>query len=224
MPLDLNQYLRKFFYNNKCSVCDNILDDSEMYICKKCQEKFKNSNKLKKLKGVYYIFKYDYDFKNLIKNYKFYNRKYLGLFISLLVRKSITEIIDEKDIDIVIPVPLNKNRFFYRGFNQVSYVLDILGIDYKKILRIKDTKHMSFLLDKNTRKYNIKNAFSIPFDINGKNILIVDDIITTGSTINEIIKEINQIGKPKNITIFAFSVAKTFEKSNFGEKNENISR
>ena len=83
---------------------------------------------------------------------------------------------------------------------------------------------MSLLLDKNMRKFNIRNAFSIPFEVNGKNILIIDDIITTGSTIREIIKEINLIGKPKSITIFVFSMAKTFEKSNLGRKNENISR
>lgn len=217
MLLRLNQYLRKFFYNNKCSVCDDILADSDIYLCKKCQEKFKNDSKLKFLKGVYYLFKYDHDFKNLIKNYKFYNRKYLGLFLSLLIRKPLNKIIDEKNIDIIIPVPLSKERFFFRGFNQVAYTLNILGIEYKDILRIRDTEHMSFLLDKNMRKHNIKNAFSIPFDVNGKNILIIDDIITTGSTITEIIKEINLAGKPKSITIFALAIAKTFEKSNFGE-------
>ena len=224
MPLHLSQYLRKFFYYDRCSVCNEILSSSEIYICKKCQEIFKNNNQLKNFKNIYYIFKYDSDFKNLIKNYKFYNRKYLGFFISHLIERNLKKVIEEKDIDIIIPVPLNKKRFFSRGFNQVSYILDILDIDYQKIIRTKDTKHMSLLLDKNMRKFNIRNAFSIPFEVNGKNILIIDDIITTGSTIREIIKEINHIGKSRSITIFVFSMAKTFEKSNLGRKNENISR
>lgn len=214
---NLNQHLRKFFYYNKCSVCNKTLDDSELYICKECQKYFKEQSSLKNFRDVYYIFDYDKNFKSLIKNYKFYNRKYLGFFISKLIDKNLKKVIIEKNIDIIIPVPLNKKRLISRGFNQVSFILDILNIEYSNIIRIKNTKHMSFLLDKNMRKYNISKAFYIPIDINKKNILIIDDIITTGSTINEIIKELKISGTPKSITIFTFSMAHSYKKIFLGE-------
>ncbi len=213
MHLSLSQHLKKFFYYNKCSVCNKTLDDSELYICKECQKLFKEQSSLKFFKDVYYIFDYDQNFKSLIKNYKFYNRKYLGFFISQLVDKNLKKIILENDIDIIIPVPLNKKRLLSRGFNQVSFILDILNIEYSKIVRVKNTKHMSLLLDKNMRKHNISKAFYIPIDINKKNILIIDDIITTGSTIKEIIKELKISGTPKSITIFTFSMAHSYKKS-----------
>ncbi|WP_300360753.1 ComF family protein [Fusobacterium sp.] len=130
-----------------------------------------------------------------------------------MVDKNLKKIILENDIDIIIPVPLNKKRLLSRGFNQVSFILDILNIEYSKIVRVKNTKHMSLLLDKNMRKHNISKAFYIPIDINKKNILIIDDIITTGSTIKEIIKELKISGTPKSITIFTFSMAHSYKKS-----------
>ena len=86
-------------------------------------------------------------------------------------------------------------------------------IEYQKIERVKDTKHMYELLDSKSRKENIYNAFkNEKLNIEGKNILIVDDIVTTGSTIREIIKELKKMGKPKEIYVFSIAMAKSFGK------------
>lgn len=218
----LNQHLRKFLFNNRCSVCNSILSEDEIYICKKCKDIFLQNNSLKKYDNVYYIFNYNKYFRSLIKNYKFQNRKYIGFFLAKLIEKNLKKVIEENNIDIIIPIPLNKKRFFSRGFNQVSYILDILNIKYYEAERIKNTKHMSHLLNKNSRKFNINKAFYIPFQVENKNILIIDDIITTGNTINELKKEIKSKGKVKSITIFSFSMASSFKKYNFGENHDNI--
>lgn len=68
------------------------------------------------------------------------------------------------------------------------------------------------LLDSESRKKNIYNAFkNRDLDLEGKNILIVDDIVTTGSTIREMIKEIEKIGSPNEIYIFSLAVSKIFK-------------
>ncbi|NME35704.1 MULTISPECIES: ComF family protein [Fusobacterium] len=219
---NLNLHLRKFFFNNRCSVCNNLLSNSEIYICNNCKENFLHNNSLKKFNDVYYIFNYDKSFRNLIKNYKFQNRKYIGFFLGKLIEKTLKKVIEENNIDVIIPVPLNKKRLFSRGFNQVSYTLDILNIKYHDAARIKNTKHMSHLLDKNSRKFNINKAFYIPFQVENKNILIIDDVITTGNTIRELKKEIKNRGKVKSITVFSFSMASSFKKYNYGENHDNI--
>ena len=69
---------------------------------------------------------------------------------------------------------------------------------------------MHSLNDKNLRRINIKSAFKINFITKDKNILLVDDIITTGTTVDEISKVLETAGKPKNIFVFALSAATIF--------------
>ncbi len=213
--MNLEKYFRKLFFYNRCGICNNILADSSIYICNHCKEKIENKKNLTKIENIYYLFKYDQDIKNLIKNYKFSNRKYIGFFISNLIKEDINNIITINNIQLIIPVPLNKTKENFRGFNQVSFLLDLLDIRYKTAIRERNTLSMSSLLDKSMRQMNISSAFSIPFDVTGKNILIVDDIITTGSTIKELIREIYKSGKPSNIYIFSFSAASYFLRHNF---------
>ena len=110
--------------------------------------------------------------------------------------------IEELDIDKIIPVPVSKKRFLERGFNQVE----------DKIYRIRDTEHMYKYQEYEKRKHNIAGVFDVSgLDLNGKNIMIVDDIVTTGSTTKEICKEINKKYRPKDIYIFSIAMSKGFK-------------
>lgn len=186
---------------------------NENYICDDCMKKLKDKKYFRTMKNVFFLYNYDKDMKKLITDYKFRDRKYLSFFIAELIGKELKKVIDDKKIDIVIPVPSDRERIISRGFNQVSLILDVLGIKYKDIERNKKTKAMHTLHDKNLRSLNIKSAFKIDFETTGKNILIFDDIITTGSTVSEIIKVIERNGKPKNIYIFSICVASFFYKT-----------
>ncbi|WP_369711475.1 ComF family protein [Leptotrichia sp. HSP-334] len=116
---------------------------------------------------------------------------------------------EKEKIDIVVSVPVSKKRKSQRGFNQVDEILNYLETKYCKIKRTKNTKKMALILDEEKRKKNIKGAFEISegIDFNNKNILIVDDIVTTGATLKEIKNEILQSSKIKNLNIIVFCLA-----------------
>ena len=115
---------------------------------------------------------------------------------------------------IIIPIPLHKKRLRERGFNQAEEITKILGsylglsIQNKILIKTLDTKHQTSLANKDERLKNVSGSLAISGDANlkGKNILLVDDVYTTGATMNEAIKVLRRSGTKE---IFAFVVAKT---------------
>ena len=208
----LNLSIRNLFFSTKCSVCGKIIED-DRYICYDCLKLLRRKGELKNRGNYYYLYYYEEDIRKVIADYKLKNRKDLVVEISSLVRKGLKSILEEKKIDIVIPVPISKKRREERGFNQVEEILKKLKINYFNIERIKDTEHMYLLDNKKSRENNIKNAFGkIKLEIDEKNILLVDDIVTTGSTIKEIKRELKKCGNPKEIYVFSIAMVKSFGK------------
>ena len=212
MSLKLNQILRKFFFDSRCSICKKEVEEDEIYICRECREKIEKKKILHVRKNIFYLFDYKNDIRNLIIDYKLNGRKDICIFISKLIESDLKKIIKEKNIDTIIPVPMSKERYFSRGFNQVELILDEIGISYEKAERRKNTLPMHGISEKNLRKLNVKSAFRCDFSTKSKNILIVDDIITTGATVFEMIKAIKEAGEPENIYIFSLSAAPSFYK------------
>lgn len=159
---------------------------------------------------MYFLFNYKGDIRQIIIDYKLEGKKNTAFYLSSLMAQEIKDIIREEKIDVVVPVPISRERYLERGFNQMALLLDLIGIDYKNIEREKNTIPMHSLNDRNLRRINIKSAFKINFITKDKNILLVDDIITTGTTVDEISKVLETAGKPKNIFVFALSAAHTF--------------
>lgn len=204
----LNQILRHFLFSEKCSLCGQKAEEGNL--CFACRKKIEKNKNLRKRKNVYFLFNYKGDIRQLIIDYKLEGKKNTAFYLSSLMAQEIKDIIREEKIDVVIPVPISRERYLERGFNQVALLLDLIGIDYKNIEREKNTIPMHSLNDKNLRRINIKSAFKINFITKDKNILLVDDIITTGTTVDEISKVLETAGKPKNIFVFALSAAHTF--------------
>ncbi len=95
------------------------------------------------------------------------------------------------EIDFVVPIPLHKKRLAERGFNQAEFLAKIVGNNLGRpvlgaLKRQKETQ-IQAKLDKENRAKNVKEAFAIEEGVNleGKRILLVDDVYTTGSTMQE---------------------------------------
>ncbi len=203
--------IKKIIFNSKCEICKRQLNDKENYICYNCYSELKYNSSLKKNKKFYYFWDYDGYFKKLIKAYKFKNKKGISKIYMELLEKKIIYLLKKEKIDYIIPVPINKKRKIKRGFNQVEEILNKMEINYIKIKRIKNTKPMYKLLNEQKRMKNINKSFRLnkKYNFNNKTILIFDDIITTGTTINEIKKEININEMPKKVIVLAMASTKT---------------
>lgn len=207
----LVQSIKNLVFSQRCPICKKVSQENR-YICDSCYRELKKKGELKNQKNYYYLYYYNEEIKSLIADFKLKNRKGLGAEIASLINKILRKLIEEKQIDIIIPVPISKKRERERGFNQVEELLDRCGIKYEKMYREKNTKHMYELLNRENRRENIFNAFkNRELNFDKKNILIVDDIVTTGSTIREMIKEIKKGSSPKNIYIFSLAVSKIFK-------------
>jgi len=98
---------------------------------------------------------------------------------------------------IIVPVPLHNRRLNWRGFNQAGLLANSLAENLKisvnnhLVTRSKFTKPQ-VTLTADDRKKNIQNAFTLTGEVGGKKILLVDDVVTSGSTANELAKLFKQ--------------------------------
>ena len=157
---------------------------------------------------------YDDHVAQVIHTGKFFEQPEVDM---LLGRQAATEWLDSgffEGIDLLVPVPIHPNRLRERGYNQSEFVCRGLAevlhlpIDTTTILRIRDTPKQSQLTDAE-RITNVEHAFHIPAPIHwhNKHILLVDDVITTGATVRNCIKEITPI-RTCQISVFSLSTAR----------------
>ena len=118
--------------------------------------------------------------------------------------------------ECIIPVPLHQQRLRERGFNQALELARIIAkqlhipVDYTLCQRNKATPFQSGLSAKQ-RKQNLKGAFSVEKTRLYKHVAIFDDVVTTGTTVNELAKQLRQSGVE---TIEVWAIARTCDKNN----------
>lgn len=115
--------------------------------------------------------------------------------------------------DVVLAVPLHPKKERRRGFNQTQMLCEGLsaqtGLLVKKgaLVRKRETVAQSTLDSAEQRRRNLKNAFAVTEDLEGKRILLVDDIFTTGATCNECAKELYRAGA-REVSVLCLSATK----------------
>lgn len=187
-------------------------------MCSDCKKKIKFNNKriikyIDEIK-VYSCCNYSGNQQKLIRLLKFHNKKELSLEIARISFEFLNSLnINFNDYELV-PVPIHNKKKRERGFNQceliVYYLSKLMNVPYnfKLIKKIKYTQPM-YRLNYEQRLENLKNSFSVNFEeYHNKKILLIDDIVTTGSTLSEIIKEL----KKNNINeILCFTFTNTYK-------------
>lgn len=198
-----------FVDHRRCRVCGVALeyaDESKLHLCRDCEVHPKHFTK-----GVSPL-KYEGHIKKLIYDYKYHDSlHYKKLFGELLIEEIVNS--DMEKVDLILGVPLSLKRENSRGYNQARLISDYIG----KRLGIKSgegllarTKHTSVqnVLGKAQRMKNLEGAFSVakPCEIRGKNILLIDDIYTTGATLDECAKTLLENGAT-NVNIATVATA-----------------
>lgn len=131
--------------------------------------------------------------KELIHAFKYQGKDYLSYTLSRLMVEFIKDYNLPVDLlDLVIPIPLHKARLREREFNQAELLSDYIASTFNKnvlsdnLRRLRNTKTQTEL-ETNQRLLNVKDSFGVAEsrEIKGKNILLVDDVFTTGATSSE---------------------------------------
>lgn len=190
--------------HGEISICNDCLQDisyapglccpqcgltSQGEVCGKCL------NKPPHYDNTYALFTYAYPIDALIQHYKYNN----ALYLSKTLGRLLTEKIAADDIDLLIPMPLHPARIKERGFNQSLEVAKVVAkqrnitLDVTSCTRVRNTCPQASLPLKERTK-NIKGAFQCAKNLTGKNIAIIDDVMTTGASLNELAKTLKKSG------------------------------
>lgn len=153
----------------------------------------------KNFEKLFYCFKYEGNIRKLILNYKFNEKSYLyKTFVNFLLKnEKWFEIF--KTCDTIIPIPISKKRKKERGYNQSLLIAKELSkklqlsLNNNCLYKIKDTIEQS-KLNKEERKKNIQGVYKLENQekLKDKKILLIDDIYTTGNTIEEASKTLKE--------------------------------
>lgn len=230
MPLSLSkikQQLSHFLGHSHCYLCHQT---SKQLICSYCMQDtvlplfpspghnlLENKNVVDKLLSPHYeslhaLGKYQNVVSILINQLKFANKPIAAkvlceLFTHYLGQRLITF---NSVPQALVPIPLSQIRYLNRQYNQsrlmTQHLASYFECEHVDLLRrIKHTKQQS-RLNKAQREENMKNAFMVTKKITHQSIVLVDDVITTGATINEACKVLRQQSPDLNIGVWTMAV------------------
>jgi ComF family protein len=197
-----------FFYKNQNLFCENCLYNFKkvnITYCKSCGKKTSNCTDCStetKFNEINIFTTYSLILREIINYYKFKGYKNLAKVIADTIKQDFTNFIHEKNINFILYVPSSKKKEKERGFNHLKEILINLvpeSLIRDDLIKVKETR-LQVDLNKKERMENLKGAFELlnkPL-YKEKNILIFDDIITTGSTMLECFYTVRQ-ASPKGI-------------------------
>lgn len=203
--------LLNFFFPNLCAVCSNRLSEGEEHICLSCIETLprtnyhnQEENRLEHYLGGKFIFNraaaYCYFYKSgglqkIIHQFKYKNNPALAVYMGKLYGNQLKDSDFLKGTDFLIPIPLHPKRQKTRGYNQAEEICkglsEVTGIPVCTTAFVRAVNNPS--QTKRSKTERLKNVEGIFANTNnptlkGKKVIIVDDVITTGSTIEAMAK------------------------------------
>ncbi len=217
-----------FFLPRFCISCKTELSINEEIICERCFErveivtierieaeyerKFANEKVVSDFHSAF-VFHEGQEIQKLIHSLKYDKNYKVGNFLGKITAELLIDKITSWNCDIIIPIPLHSLRKADRGFNQAKEIA--MGISKHTNIPMKSNilKRIRFTktqtkLNLKERKENIEGAFKLNDIkiIEGENIILIDDVITTGATIAECAK-ILQAGGANNIYALSAAIA-----------------
>lgn len=220
--------LANLFFPLVCNACKNTLSDNEAFLCTTCRHNLPVTNfhldNDPFVKNIFYgrakieagtaLLRFEKKglVQHLIHQLKYGNNESIGHFLGHWLGEELKTSHQFKNIDLVIPVPLHPNKLKKRGYNQVTKfgqdIAKALEVDYTENALIKITNTLKSQASKTRlERWELNNeTFAVKHleKLNNKHILLVDDIITTGNTLEACILELN---KAENIKISVAAMA-----------------
>jgi len=215
------------FFPKVCYACHKVLNDYEEDLCTNCRNELPvtnfhfngDNNVLKvfyarvKVENGTALFRFEKKglVQQLIHSLKYKGQESIGVFLGDWLGGELKTLKEYIEIDMVIPVPLHKNKLKKRGYNQVAkfaqHIATALNAQYVDNVLLKVTNTQSQVLKNrfarwtnNEELFTLQNTSAIA----NKHILLVDDLITTGATMEACINVLNQA---ENVKISVASMA-----------------
>ncbi|MDR3253050.1 MAG: ComF family protein [Tannerella sp.] len=227
--IKLLKYLFALFYPELCLNCKKILVEGEKFVCLDCfcdlpttdYHLYKANNARILLSGysqlnevtAYLYFEKEGVTQKLVHALKYYGNKSLAVYLGNIAATELKNAGYFASIDTIIPVPLHPKRERKRGYNQSACIAQGMAAVYgcsvetEAVRRVVNTKTQT---RKNAydRRLNVENIFMATAieALSGKHVLLIDDVMTTGSTISACVDAL--VAVPNiTISIFALSIA-----------------
>ena len=212
---------RDVLFPRYCAVCDGVLSEDENFICFSCYENlpFTYDEENPENNPVYYRFASIYNVRfagslfhyrkkgstqQLLHNLKYKNDKHLGIFLGELLARRFRKHLEELRDYQLVPVPLHTKKEYMRVYNQAMQIAlgihNITGIPvsrgvHRRVFTETQTKKVA-----DERKELIKsNVFLVEGPIN--NAIVIDDVITTGATIDSLLRTLKEKGTQEFVVL-----------------------
>ncbi len=193
------------FFPRSCAGCSRLLTDSELYICTECLFLLprtnywtEKENQVAKIfwgrvylenAASYLLFNKGSRLQHIIHHLKYKNQKEIGEFLGRLFAQELIHT-DFSKVDIIIPVPLHPKKLKKRGYNQSEHIANGIASIFKKKVVINSLIRSSLnksqtLKSRFERWENVRDVFKVVDTelLLNKHVLLVDDVLTTGATI-----------------------------------------
>lgn len=182
-------------FPRKCVLCRTLLERTELDVCTKCRidgpAYTKAKEKLPFLDSFTALWYYEGNVRGSILRYKFYgSRSYGASYGRLLGMKLLQQDIDR--FDAVTWVPISRRRRFRRGYDQAYLLARALSRELgcpclSTLAKLRHNPRQSGIPDQAQRRANVLGAYRAkdPAGLQGKRLLLVDDVLTTGATAGE---------------------------------------
>jgi ComF family protein len=190
----------------KCPFCQKILDDPRAPLCPKCQGKLPwlegraGERRIDFADGCWSSLAYDDLVRSAVHHYKFHRVRALEGPLAVLMAQCLAGRLPQ-GADVICWAPLSRKRFRKRGFNQAELLAReigrLLSIPAEPLLKkVKDTGPQSDLEEESARRANARGAYALlpGVSLTGRRVVLVDDVVTTGSTLSELCALLRQAG------------------------------
>ena len=227
MKINLLADLLNLMYPPVCLACGNTLQHTENHLCLSCLYEIPKTNyHLEKDNPVeerfwakapvfratsYFFFNKGSSFQKILHSLKYQGQKNVGLSLGRYAGADLMQSPDFSHVDVIIPVPLHPDKLKERGYNQSECIAEGLS---EAMTKPVDTKHLirtkANVSQTNKSVYeryeNTSGIFQLTDNtiFSGKHVLIVDDVLTTGSTLEACAKALLST---ENITVSIFTLA-----------------
>ncbi len=178
----------------RCKRCSKPILDGEGELCGDCRER-----EFLVERGMA-LYPYDDSMQKAIRDFKYEGNLTGGRYFGRQLLVHLGDWIRQLSPEVLVPVPIHKKRMRFRGFNQAEILARIVGgglgipVDTEYLVRTQNTKPQKEL-DLTTRIFNLRKSFAVTKQgISYQNVLLVDDIYTTGATLEACAAVLKQYG------------------------------